>query len=132
VFKWTGASQQTFDRMTKVMSTCLVLLLPYFSHPFILECDTSWEGIGVVLMQNMHPIYFERKKIRGHALLYTIHDKEILSIMHALSKFRQYLVGTKFIVKIDHNSLKYFLEKKYLNQRKQKWIRKIQAYGFDI
>jgi hypothetical protein len=40
--------------MKKVMSTCLVLALPYFSQPFILECDASGKGIGVVLMQNMH------------------------------------------------------------------------------
>jgi hypothetical protein len=42
-------SQQTFDKMKKVMSTCPVLALPDFSQPFILECDTSGEGIGVSL-----------------------------------------------------------------------------------
>jgi hypothetical protein len=132
VFKWTEAAQQTFDKMKKVMSTCPVLALPYFSHPFILECDASGEGIGVVLMQNKHPIAFERKKLRGPELLYTIYDKEMLAIMHVLAKFRQYLVGAKFIVKTDHNNLKYFLEQKDLNERKQKWVRKIQAYDFDI
>lgn len=38
----------------------------------------------------------------------------------------------KFVVKIDHNSLKYFLEQKELNERQQKWVNKIQAYDFDI
>ena len=52
--------------------------------------------------------------------------------MHALAKFKQYLVGAKFIVRIDHDSLKYFLEQKDLNERKQKWVSKIQAYDFDI
>jgi hypothetical protein len=40
-------------------------------------------------MQNMHPITFERRKLRVLELLYTIYDKEILAIMHALAKFRQ-------------------------------------------
>jgi hypothetical protein len=80
----------------------------------------------------MHPIAFERRKLRGPELLYTIYDKEMLAIMHALAKFRQYLVGAKFIVKTNHNNLKYFLEQKYLNERQQKWVRKIQAYDFDI
>ena len=56
----------------------------------------------------------------------------MLSIMHALIKFRQYLVGNKFVVKIDHNILRYFLTQKDINERKQKWVSKIQAFEFDI
>ena len=56
----------------------------------------------------------------------------MLAIMHALAKFRQYLVGGKFKIKTDHNSLKYFLEQKNLNERQQKWVSKIQAYDFEI
>jgi hypothetical protein len=36
------------------------------------------------------------------------------------------------VVKIDHNSLRHFLGKKDLNERKQKWVSKIQAYDFYI
>ena len=39
-----------------------------------------------------------------------------MAIMHALTKFRQYLMGSKFVVKTDHNSLKYFLEQKDLRR----------------
>jgi hypothetical protein len=35
------------------------------------------------------------------------------------------LVGEKFIVRIDHNSLEYFLDQKDLNERQEKWVRKI-------
>ena len=35
-------------------------------------------------------------------------------------------------VRIDHNSLKYFLDQKDLNERQQKWVSKIQTYDFDI
>ena len=52
--------------------------------------------------------------------------------MHALAKFRQYLVGNKFVVKTDLNSLRHFLTQKDLNERQQKWVSKIQAYDFDI
>ena len=47
-------------------------------------------------------------------------------------KFRQYLVGNRFRVRTDHNSLRCFLEQKQLQERQQKWISKIQAYDFDI
>jgi hypothetical protein len=56
----------------------------------------------------------------------------MLAIMHAFTKFRQYLVGSRFVVKTDHNSLKYFLDQKDLSERQQKWVSKIQAFDFDI
>ena len=52
--------------------------------------------------------------------------------MHALIKFRQYLVGNKFVVKTNNNNLRYFLTQKDLNERKKKWVRKIQVFEFDI
>jgi hypothetical protein len=92
-FKWNPEEQSTFEKMKKVMSTCPVLALPDFTQPFTVECDASREGIGAVLMQNKHPIVYESQKLRGHELLYTIYNKEMLAIIHALAKFRQYLVG---------------------------------------
>jgi hypothetical protein len=116
-FKWSEEAQSTFDKMKKVMSTCSVLALPDFGQPFTLECDASGEGIGAILMQNRHPLAYDSRKLRGLEFLYTIYDKEMLAIIHSLAKFRKYLVGARFVVKLDHNSLKYFLEHKDLNER---------------
>jgi hypothetical protein len=96
--------------MKEVMGTCPVLPLPDFTLPFVLECDACGEGINAVLMQGGHPIVFESWKLSQLERLYSIYDKEMLAIMHALTKFRQYLVGSKFVVKTDHKSLNYFLE----------------------
>jgi hypothetical protein len=121
-----------FDHMKEVMGTCPVLALPDLTLSFVLECDASGEGIEAVLMQGGHPIVFESRKLSQPKRLYSIYDKEMLAIMHALTKFRQYLVGSKFVVKTDHNSLKYFLEQKDLSERQQKWVTKVQAFDFDI
>jgi hypothetical protein len=109
-FIWTEESQKTFDHMNEVISTCPILALPDFTLPFVLECDAFDEGIGEDLMQGGHPIVFESRKLSQIERLYSIYDKEMLAIMHSLTKFRQYLVGNKFLVKTDHNNLKYFLE----------------------
>jgi hypothetical protein len=118
--------------MKEVVGTCLVLALPNFTLPFLLECDTSGEGISAVLMQGEHLIVFESQNLSQPERLYSIYDKEILAIMHALTKFKQYLVGSKFMVKTDHNSLTYFLEQKDLSECQQKWVMKVQAFKFDI
>ena len=64
------------------------------------------------MMQRGHPIAFESRKLLPHERLYSIYDKEMLAIMQALAKFRQYLVDNRFREKTDHNSLKFFLEQK--------------------
>jgi hypothetical protein len=74
--------------MKEVMGTCLVLALPDFTLSFVLECDASGEGIGTILMQGGHPIVFESRKLSYPKRLYSIYDKEMLAIMHALTKFR--------------------------------------------
>ena len=56
----------------------------------------------------------------------------MLAVMHALAKFRHYLVGNRFKVKTNHKSLRFFLEQKELNDRQQKWVSKIKAYDFEI
>ena len=118
--------------MKEVMSNCLILALPDFSKPFVLECDASGEGIGAVLKQGQNPVAFESRNIQQHDNIYPIYHKEMLAIMHAFIKFRKYLVGNKFVVRTDHNSLRYFLTQKDLNERQQKWVSKIQEFDFDI
>jgi hypothetical protein len=44
-FKWIEEAQKAFDHRKEVMSTCPVLELPDFTHPFVLECDALGEGI---------------------------------------------------------------------------------------
>ena len=80
----------------------------------MLECDVSGKGIGAFLMQGGHRIAFERQNLLPHERFYPIYDKEMFSIMHALAKFRQYLVGNNSQVKTGHNNLQYFLEQKQL------------------
>jgi hypothetical protein len=131
-FVWIKKAQETFEKIKQVMRSCPVLALPDFTQRFVLECEASGIGIGYVLMKNGHPIAFKSCKLREYEWHYSINDKEVLAIMHALTKFLQYLVGNRFKVKTDHNSLRFLMEQKELNEQQQKWISKIQAYDFEI
>jgi len=109
-----------------------MLTIPDFSLPFVVECDAFGEGIGAVLTQRAHKIEFESRKLNQLEKGYSIYDKKMLAIMHVLHKFRQYLVCRRFIVKTNHNSLRFFLNQRDLNDHKKKWVRKLKAYDFDI
>ena len=55
-----------------------------------------------------------------------------MEILHALKKSHPYLIGRHFKVRIDHDSLKYFLEQIVYWEYKQKWITKMLGYDFGI
>ena len=58
--------------MKEVMSSCPILALPDFSNPFVVECDASGGGIGVVPKQGKHPIAFDKRNFKPHEKLYSI------------------------------------------------------------
>ena len=63
---------------------------------------------------------------------YEIYNKELLAIIEALTKWRQYLLDAVKTFKIwtDHENLKYFQEPHKLNRCQARWYLKLQDYNF--
>ena len=111
-FSWTPEETKAFEHIKEAMCQASVLATLDFTKTFIVECDVSGNGIGIVLKQEERPISFESNPIKGKYLQKSIHEKEMLEILHALKKWQPYLMGRHFKVKTDHDSLKYFLEQR--------------------
>ena len=109
-FTWTPAVAQDFQTLKMAMCTTPVLALPDFTKTFVLECDASRKGIGVVLMQEGQLLAFTNKQLSKRNLGKSIYEKEMLAIQHVVDLWRPYLLGQLFQIKTDHQSLKYFLE----------------------
>jgi hypothetical protein len=114
------------------MCTTPILALPDFTKTFVLECDASGKGIGTVLKQEGQPFSFTNKQLSKRNLGKSIYEKEMLAIMHAVDLWRLYLLGQCFQIKIDHQSLKYFLEQCISSPEKQKWVTNLFGYDYEI
>jgi hypothetical protein len=113
------------------MCTTPVLALPDFTKTFVLECDASGKGIGVVLMQEGRPLSFTSKQLSEKNLDKSIYEKEILAILHVVYLWHPYLLGQRFQIKTDHQSLKYFLEQHISSPEQQKWVTKLFGYDYE-
>jgi hypothetical protein len=131
-FTWTPAAAQAFQTLKMAMCTTPVLALPDFTKTFVLEFDASGKGIGVVLMQEGGPLAFTSKQLSERNLGKSIYEKKMLAIMHVVYLWRPYLLGQRFQIKTDHQSLKYFLEQRISSPEQQKWVTKLFGYDYEI
>ncbi|GJP62189.1 hypothetical protein CLOP_g19278 [Closterium sp. NIES-67] len=60
---------------------------------------------------------YESRKLQGAEKNYTVHDKEMLAIVHAFKTWRCYLTGADVTVRTDHKSLQYLRAQPNLNPR---------------
>nr|GEZ02127.1 putative reverse transcriptase domain, ribonuclease H-like domain, aspartic peptidase domain protein [Tanacetum cinerariifolium] len=104
--------------------------LPEGNDDFVIYCDASIQGLGVVLMQRV--IAYASRKLKPHKEIYTTHDLELGAVVFALKIWRHYLCGTKCIVFTDHKSLQHVLNQKELNIRQHRWLELLAYYDCEI
>ena len=126
--------QAAFDELKKALISAPCLVLPDSDEEFEVTTDASEDAkaVGAVLTQNGHPVAFESAKLNPHQLNYSVHDKEMCAIMHALEKWRPFLLGQHFKVYTDHRSLVHFKTQNNLNQRQLRWQEKAADYDMEI
>ncbi|RVW71683.1 Transposon Ty3-I Gag-Pol polyprotein [Vitis vinifera] len=132
IFHWTEGSNQAFMALKQAMITAPVLALPNFSKEFIIETDASGQGIGAVLMQEGHPIAYISKALSDRFQTLSTYEKEMLAILMAIKKWESYLVDRHFVIKTDHQSLKYLLEQRVTTPTQQAWVAKLMQYDYEI
>ena len=84
------------------MTSALVLAVPNLAKELVVYTDASLDGIGAVLIQEGHVIAYESRKLKSHEMNYPTHDLKLATIMHALSKWRHFLLGQCFKLHTDH------------------------------
>jgi RNase H-like domain found in reverse transcriptase len=131
---WDSTMLEAFQQLKDALTSAPCLKLPDPNGEFEVTTDASEDAkaVGAVLTQNGHPVAFESKKLNPHQLNYAVHDKEMCAIMHALERWRPFLLGKHFKCYTDHRSLVYFKTQSNLNQRQLRRQEKAADYDCEI
>ncbi|GJU29360.1 putative reverse transcriptase domain-containing protein [Tanacetum coccineum] len=131
-FDWGEKEETAFQLIKQKLCSAPILALPKGSENFIVYCDASHKGLGVVLMQNEKVIAYASRQLKIHEKNYTTHDLELGAVVFALKMWRHYLYGTRCTVFTDHKSLQHILDQKELNMRQRRWLELLSDYDCDI
>ncbi|KAL0355410.1 UNVERIFIED_CONTAM: hypothetical protein Sradi_3987900 [Sesamum radiatum] len=93
-----------------------------------METDASDFALGGVLMQDGHP--FESRKLKDVERRYSVHEKELLGVVHCLRLWRHYLLGSPFMVKTNNTAVSHFMTQPKLTSRQARWQELLSEFYF--
>lgn len=114
------------------MTSTPTLVMPDFNNIFIIEIDASGDEVGAMLQQQGKPIAFMSQALGVAKKSWSTYTIEMLAIVEAIRAWRSYLLGRKFIIRINQCNLKDFLEQKITMPEQQQWLAKLIGYDYEI
>ncbi|GJU32994.1 putative reverse transcriptase domain-containing protein [Tanacetum coccineum] len=81
-FDWGEKEENAFQLIKQKLCSAPILALPEGSEDFVVYCDASHKGLGVVLMQREKVIGYASPKLKIHEKNYTTHDLELGSVLN--------------------------------------------------
>jgi len=99
--------------------------------------DASNFALGVMLSQNPNKtidklIYYANRLMNNVENNYSTTKKKTLAMIYVVKKFRHYLLGNRFTLFVDHQSLLYLVNKPIVINQITRWLLLLQEYDFKV
>jgi len=127
-FIWAELQQCAFLNLKTRFTEEPVLIIPDPMRPFQIESDASKHATGALLTQmdgngDGHPCTFILKTFSPAEQNYEIYDRELLALVHALTKWCHYIHGSLHTITVlsDHKNLTYWRSPQKLNRQQACW-----------
>ena len=137
---WTGEMQASFKQLRSIMASPPVLALPSFKGSFVLYTDACNASVGAVLAERVEGeervIAYDSKALTKQEAKWSTYDKELWAIVHAIRRFRQYTMGSRFEVVTDHKPLQNIPDSIAAERdgtgRRGRWAVELSSYDFEV
>jgi hypothetical protein len=104
-WEWGSEQENAFAAVKTLITSAPVLAYYDPQQPLMVQCDSSQDGIGAVLLQNEKPIDFRSRSMTETERRYAQIEKEMLAVVFSLEKFHQYTFGRRTVIQTDHKPL---------------------------
>ena len=146
-WQWQEEQKEAFRKLKNAVEHTQVLALPDPRKRFVLATDASDYAIGGVLMQpsreekmeldeptsaKLKPIQFLSKTLGVSQRNWTIAEKELWAIIWCINRWREHLLGNRFVVLTDHKNLELLNTNKNMTQRFERWRLALQEFDFRV
>jgi hypothetical protein len=133
-FEWSKEAQEAFDGLKDKLCQAPLLAYPDVQKEFILDCDASNEGLGSVLSQiddngKERPLAFFARAFSKTEKRYCVTRRELLACVDSVKHFNHYLLGAKFLIRTDHNSIVWLCHFKDLDGQLARWLEVLVQYN---
>ncbi|GKB16077.1 putative reverse transcriptase domain-containing protein [Tanacetum coccineum] len=88
-FDWSEKAEAAFQLLKQKLCSAPILDLTEGSENFVVYCDASRKGLGVVLMQRGKVIAYASRQLKIHEKNYTTHDLELRVVVSEELNMRQ-------------------------------------------
>ena len=110
-----------FEELKRQLVFAPILVSPCWAKVFHVYVDASNVAIGAVLSQKDdknfdHPIYYASRQLVAAERNYSTTEHEALGMVYSVQMFFHYLLGYPFVFHVDHNALKYMINKPQLSR----------------
>lgn len=107
------------------------------ANKIFVTCDASDWRTGAVLSfgetwETARPVAYESQQLNSAQKSYPVHEKELLAIIRALTKWRVDLLGSPITIYTDHKTLEAFNMQCDLSQRQCHWQEFLSQYDYNI
>ncbi|KAL0839884.1 hypothetical protein ABMA28_016507 [Loxostege sticticalis] len=130
---WEAHHSKAVDMLKTKLASAPVLALFSTEAPIVISVDASSVALGAVLLQDGRPVEFASLTLTDAQTRYAQIEKEMLAIVFALERFRQYIYGRADVtIQTDHKPLEALFTKPLVSvpARLQRMMMRVQ--GFDI
>ena len=137
VFSWTKEGKVSFEEIKIAIALAHTLINPNFGKDFILYTIGGESSISSLLTQTNDkneekPIAFFSEGLKEYEDKYSYAEKQALTVIRALKKFKHLLSHNKIHLLVPHASVKDILLSKDISEKRAGWITKVMEYDVDI
>ena len=136
----TEEQLRSFEELKARLTSPPILALFKANRPYMIDTDASAYAIGAVPLQQQDesdhtswaPIGYGSKTLTEEQRNYSTPERECYAVVWANLTLRPYIEGTRFVVRTDHNALRWMMTTNDPQGRLMRWRLRLMEFDYEI